>query len=100
MGISAQETIIRAKAIEQKIRGSSHVLAELTPEDLSVKEVEAALQHASVIEKYEHLHRYLPDCLVLIFSKLNEPVHAVIALNESKDYILVDGISANAGGMG
>ena len=42
-----------------------------------------------VIEEYPHLHRHLPDCLVLTFVSPNEPLHCVVALNEPRDYILI-----------
>jgi hypothetical protein len=38
---------------------------------------------------YPHAHRYLPDCLVLAFNAKREPIHAVVAINEPKDYVLV-----------
>jgi hypothetical protein len=40
------------------------------------------------VEPYTPIHRYLPDCLVLVFVS-NLPIHCVIAINELQDYILV-----------
>jgi len=89
MDIAAKQTFIRAKAAQGQVKWSTHALGELTPDNLSVPEVEAALQQAEVIEDYPHMHRYLPDCLVLTFNALNEPIHAVVAINEPRGYILV-----------
>lgn len=89
MNDSAKQEFIQANAIEHKIKWSSHALAELTPEGLSVPEVEQALQYAQVIEDYPHAHRYLPDCLAMAFIAPGEPVHVVVALNDTENYILV-----------
>ncbi len=89
MDAAAKQHFIRIKALALKIKWSSHALAELTPEDLAVIDIELALRRADVIEDYPHSHRYLPDCLVLIFMPGNKPVHAVIAINENRDFILV-----------
>jgi hypothetical protein len=89
MNAIAKQQFIRAKALERKIKWSGHALSALTPDELIVAEVELALQQAEVIEDYPHAHRYLPDCLVLAFSVEREPIHAVVATNEPKDYALV-----------
>lgn len=89
MDTIAKQAFIRRKAVERNIKWSSHALGELTPENLSVPEIETTLQSAEVIEDYPHAHRYLPDCLVLTFNATNEPIHIVVAINEPKDYILV-----------
>ncbi|MFQ5595257.1 MAG: hypothetical protein ACE5HA_14015 [Anaerolineae bacterium] len=31
----------------------------------------------------------MPDCLVLAFVSPEKPIHSVIAINESQDYILI-----------
>lgn len=84
-----KESFIREHARSRKIKWSSHALAEITPEDLSVDVVESALENAIVIEDYPHAHRFLPDCLVLAFVSPQEPIHVVVALNELQDYILI-----------
>ncbi len=85
----AKQEFIRVRASELNVRWSTHAVGELTPEGLSVFEVELALQQAQVIEDYPHSHRYLPDCLVLILDRDNGPVHAVVAINQAHNYILV-----------
>jgi Domain of unknown function (DUF4258) len=77
MDAIAKQELVQANAIERRIKWSSHALAELTPEGLSVPEVERALQHAQVIEDYPHAHRYLPDCLALAFIAPGEPIHVL-----------------------
>jgi hypothetical protein len=82
----SKQSVIRQKAVEHRIRWSRHALSELVPDTLSIDEVESALQWAVVIEDYPHLHRHWPDCLVLAFVDLDEPIHAVVAINEPRDY--------------
>ncbi|MGA9351561.1 MAG: DUF4258 domain-containing protein [Anaerolineae bacterium] len=89
MSTLIKQTFIRQKAIERKVKWTSHALSKLAPEPESVGDVEIALQQAEVIEEYPHVHRYLPDCLVLAFLSSGKPIHCVIAINELRDYILI-----------
>ena len=89
MNAAEKESFIREHARRRKIKWSTHALAEIVPEDLSVDDVESALEDSAVIEDYPHAHRFLPDCLVLAFVQSQEPIHVVVALNEPKDYILI-----------
>ncbi|MFQ5857511.1 MAG: DUF4258 domain-containing protein [Anaerolineae bacterium] len=89
MGAQIKQTFIRRKATERKVKWSRHALNELASEPMSVGDVETALQSAEVIADYPHLHRYLPDCLVLAFVSPDEPIHCVVAINEPHDYILI-----------
>jgi len=84
-----KEQFIQARASALQIRWSTHALGELAEDRLTVSEVERALSQATVLEDYIQTNRYLPDCLVLAFSQNSEPIHAVIAVNEAQDYILV-----------
>lgn len=89
MDATAKQHFIQSKATEQKVKWSIHALAELSSESWTVSQVEFALRRAEIIEDYPHMHRHLPDCLILSFALTGEPLHAVVALNESRDYILV-----------
>jgi len=89
MDVLAKQEFIRQKATEHNAKWSRHALTKLAPETVSVVDVEIALRQAKVIEEYPHLHRHLPDCLVLIFVSPDEPIHCVVALNEPRDYILI-----------
>lgn len=89
MNASAKQAFIQQKATERTVKWSTHALSELAAEPVSIPEVESALQQAEVIEDYPHLHRYLPDCLVLAFVSSRKPVHCVVAINTPKDYILI-----------
>ncbi len=89
MNALTKQTFIRQKVIERKVKWSRHALNELASEPMSVGDVETALRQAEVIEDYPHPHRYLPDCLALAFVAPNKPIHCVIAINESRDYILI-----------
>jgi hypothetical protein len=84
-----KQRFIRQKPRERRVRWSTHGLKELASETLSVKDVEVALEQAKVIENYPHLRRFLPDCLVLAFDALGQPIHVVVALSESHDYVLI-----------
>lgn len=84
-----KQSFIRQKAAGRKVKWSTHGLKELATESLSVRDVEVALQRAEVIEDYPHLHRFLPDCLTLSFDHAGQPLHSVVAVNQSRDYILI-----------
>ncbi len=89
MKITDKQTFIQQKAIERQIKWSRHGLSELAQESFTVAEVELALELAEVIEDYPHQHRYLPDCLILAWVFEDHPIHCVVAVNESQDYILI-----------
>jgi hypothetical protein len=89
MSIPDQQTFICQKAIERKVKWTRHALGKLAAEPISSNAVEIALQEAEIIEEYPHLHRYLPDCLVLAFISPNKPIHCVAGINKSQDYILI-----------
>ncbi len=80
---------IRQKATQRKIKWSLHALGKLGTEPFTTEDVESALQRAVIVEHYEHAHRFLPDCLVLVFVSPALPIHCVIGINELHDYILV-----------
>ncbi|MCX7839075.1 MAG: DUF4258 domain-containing protein [Anaerolineae bacterium] len=89
MDIIQKQNFIQAKAAEGRIHWSRHALAELSAESWTVYQVESALHRAEIIEDYAHLHRHLPDCLVLASIPDGTPIHAVIAMNLAQDYILI-----------
>lgn len=88
MDKSEKQVFIHQQAVAHHIRWSRHALARLACMEFTVAEVEEALQQARIIEEYPFSHRYLPDCLVLMFLR-NEPIHCVLALNTDYDYILI-----------
>lgn len=67
MDALAKQAFICKKAFERKVNWSRHALNAVGPAPFSVGDVESALQQAELIEDYAHLHRHLPDCLVLAF---------------------------------
>jgi hypothetical protein len=83
------QAFIRQKARERRVKWTRHALNELADETVSVRDVEMALQEAQIIEEYAHRHRYLPDCLFLVFVFDDEPMHCVIDINQPQDYILI-----------
>lgn len=96
MNISDKQSFIRRKAVENQydphgnqILWSRHAISEAVNDGLVRREVESALENCEVIEDYPVKHQPLPDCLVLSFLETVHPVHAVIALDEVKDRILL-----------
>ena len=87
--ISPKQAFIRAMAADGRVKWSRHALGKLGAETVTVRDVESALQQAQVIEDYPHLHRHLPDCLVLVLVSAGNPIHCVVALDEVTNFILV-----------
>lgn len=85
----AKQTFIRQKAAQRRVEWSRHALGKLAAEPITVEDVEVALQRAEVIEDYPHLHRYLPDCLVLAHVAAIGAIHCVVGINETADKVLV-----------
>ena len=72
-----------------KINWSRHSVLELRAEGFLRTEVERGLHNCDVIEDYPTVHRPLPDCLVLGWLESGKPFHAVVALDEAGDKLLV-----------
>jgi hypothetical protein len=72
-----------------KIVWSRHAITELALEGWNRRQVEEALLDSKVIENYPALHRPLPDCLALAWIKSIIPIHAVVALDQNRDRILI-----------
>ena len=96
MNVEGKQDFIRRKAGENradpegaKILWSRHGIAELVNEGWSLRAVEEGLQDCEVIEDYRTTHRPLPDCLVLGWLASGEPIHAVKAIDETKDRLFV-----------
>ncbi len=89
MNATDKQTFICQKATEHKVKWTRHALSRLAAMPMTVSEVEVSLQKAEVVEEYPHLHRYLPDCLVLAFISTDRPIHCVVAINEPQDYVLI-----------
>ena len=96
MDTAAKQQIIRQIAQENggdpegaKILWSRHAITELVNEDWEREAVEQGLQTCEVVEDYPQIHRRLPDCLVLSWLSSQEPFHAVVALDESQDRLLI-----------
>ncbi len=91
-----KQYFIRTKAFEnqndpegQKIQWSRHAITELLNDDLTRAEVEKAFTACEVIEDYPTQHRPLPDCLVLGILEYSDPLHAVVAIDETNDRIFI-----------
>ncbi len=72
-----------------RILWSRHAVAELVNEGWIRAEVEQCLEAAELVEDYRTLHRPLPDCLVLGRLIQDEPCHAVVAIDEENDRLLI-----------
>ena len=79
----------QADLVGSKILWSRHAITELANEGWSRGVAEAALQTSEVSEDYLTAHRLLPDCLVLGWLETDEPLHAVIAIDEVTDRLFV-----------
>jgi len=75
-------------AINEKILWSFHAVQKLRIEELRKSQIEDAFKNCVLVEDYDVGARPLPDCLVLGFIN-EEPVHAVVALDEDFDRILI-----------
>ena len=96
MDAKAKQAFIQLKALQNeadpegnKILWSRHAIAELVGDELDRIQVEGALKASEIIEDYPPLHRPLPDCLVLGWLLNEEPIHAVIGIDETKDRLFV-----------
>ena len=74
---------------EGAVLWSAHAVSKLIRSHWDRVQVEQALVEGDVIEDYPQEHRTLPDCLMLGFSSGGEPIHAVVALDEKLDRLLV-----------
>lgn len=91
-----KQAFVRAKAAEnaldpeqEKVVWAFHAVAKLRSEQLKRRDVEGALTRAQMIEDYPQLTRPLPDGLFLGYLDNGSPIHAVVAIDEAKDRVLV-----------
>jgi hypothetical protein len=94
MNASEKEHFIRTAAwaaarAPQRILWSSHAAIRMARTNWTRDQVERSLREAVVIEDYPHQHRPLPDCLILASVGEDEPLHAVMAIDEPLDRIVV-----------
>lgn len=96
MNPSAKQAFIHRIALknpsdpeQRQILWSRHAINELTNEGWRRDIVETALQTCEIIEDYPAQYRPLPDCLVLGRSPSGVPIHAVVAVDESNERLLV-----------
>jgi hypothetical protein len=68
---------------------SRHAIERLVLHRVARMDVETALATCEIIEVYPDAHRPLPDCLVLAWLRMGEPLHAVIAVDQPNDRIFV-----------
>jgi len=73
------EAFIRTSAQHGAVAWSRHAIERLVLHRTTRVNVEAALVACEIIEVYLEAHRALPDCLVLAWLRVSDPLHAVIA---------------------
>jgi hypothetical protein len=73
----------------RSILWSRHAIVELVNEDWNRENIEAGFLTCEVIEDYPAGPRALPDCLVLGSSRSNEAFHAVLAIDQNNERVLV-----------
>lgn len=83
------EAFIRTSAQRGAVAWSRHAIERLVLHRAARVDVETALATCEIIEVYPDAHRPLPDCLVLTWLRLREPLHAVIAVDRLNDRIFV-----------
>jgi hypothetical protein len=93
---TSKQTFIRDKAYHNLrdlegtyILWSRHATQGLIADGLTRAQVERALQSCEIIEDYPTVHRPLPDCLVLGWLSIEEPIHAVVAIDERQERIFI-----------
>jgi hypothetical protein len=72
-----------------RILWSLHAARRLARLPYSRSEIESGLSAAELIEDYPLGHRALPDCLVLVFLRDQEPVHLVVAVDSERERLLI-----------
>jgi uncharacterized protein DUF4258 len=83
------EAFIRTSAQRGAVTWSRHAIERLVLHRATRVDVETALAACEIIEAYPDAHRALPDCLVLTSVRVNEPIHAVIAVDQLNNRIFV-----------
>jgi hypothetical protein len=89
MDRSTMGAFIHASAQRSAVAWSRHAIERLVLHRATRADVEAALVRCEIIEVYPDAHRALPDCLVLAWLRVDEPLHAVIAIDQPNDHIFV-----------
>ncbi len=96
MNPTQKEAFIRRVAAKNRVDSdlrfvlwSRHAITKAVRESLSREEVESALEQSEVIEDYEATNRPSPNCLVIGKVSIDEPVHAVVAIDEFNDRIFI-----------
>jgi hypothetical protein len=83
------EAFIRTSAQRGAVEWSRHAIERLVLHQTTRVNVEAALEACEIIEVYRDAHRALPDCLVLAWLRVSEPLHTVIAVDQPNDHIFI-----------
>lgn len=80
---------ISAQPARDLILWSRHAVSELLNEGWRRSDVEVGLADCEIIEDYETLTRPLPDCLVIGVIGQTETFHAVVAVDELNERLLI-----------
>jgi len=83
------EAFIRTSAQRGAVAWSRHAVERMVLHRATRVDVETALAACEIIEVYPDAHRPLPDCLVLAWLRVSEPLHAVIAVDQANSRIFV-----------
>ena len=76
------EAFIRTSAQRGAVTWSRHAIERLVLHRAGRVDAETALAMCEIIEVYPDAHRPSPDCLVLAWLRVSEPLHAVIAVDQ------------------
>jgi hypothetical protein len=96
LDVAEKQSFIRLRASQNEddpegayVLWSRHAITELVNEGWSRKSVEQALRNCESVEDYPEGRRTLPDCLALCRQVDDVPVHAVVAIDEARERILL-----------
>jgi hypothetical protein len=89
MDRATMAVFIHASAQRSAVAWSRHAIERLVLHRAARTDVELALTTCEIIEVYPEAHRALPDCLVLAWFRVDDPLHAVIAVDLQNDRIFV-----------
>jgi hypothetical protein len=79
---------IKKLASLDRIAFKKHGLIRLHQRNLAVDDIKAALMNAEVIESYSG-NNSLPAFLILGYTKINRPLHVVLALDEEQEMVWI-----------
>jgi len=79
---------VRSLVSAEKVALKKHCVLRMRQRKISVHELKEAMAHAEIVEYYADDHP-LPSALVLGFTSLERPLHAVVAMDQTDDMLWI-----------